>query len=168
MDDTEALFTHTFWGDLVDLPFDPGQVPPGKFSMEVLGQTEVWIGETSGPRLLATMDTQWRRNVAAYLTGRARELHHFEAIYEMTGAGASAAAYITLLLSGAPLIGDIDSYTWIESTPLFRALRAMDAGIASPAVLRAWAEAAHLSWRVDPSAKIWLPQDADRLWVWAA
>ncbi len=136
--------------------------------MEVLGQTEVWVGETTGPRLLATMIPPMASKCGCVPHRRARELHRFEAIYEVTGAGASAAAYISLLLSGAPLIGDIDAYTWIESTPLFRALRAMDPGLASPAVLRAWAEAAHLSWRVDPSAKIWLPQDPDRLWVWDA
>ena len=162
----EALFSQTFWGDPVDEPFDPGQVPLGRFSTVVLGQTKIWIGETTGPRLLTTMSRQWRRNVGAYLHGRACELHAFEAIYEVTGAGASAAAYISLLLSGAPLIGDIDPHTWIESTPIFRALRAMDPGLASPAVLRAWAEAAHRSWREDPSAKIWLPQDPERLWVW--
>ncbi|HTC68048.1 MAG TPA: hypothetical protein VK662_00645 [Acidothermaceae bacterium] len=166
MDDTEALFTQTFWGDPVDEPFDPEQVPLGRFSIAVLDQTKVWIGETTGPRLLATMSRKWRRNVAAYLSARAPELHRFEAMYEVTGAGASAAAYISLLLSGAPLIGDIDAYTWMESTPLFRALRALDPGLASPAVLRAWAEATHRSWREDRSAKIWLPQDPDRLWVW--
>ena len=92
MDETsEALFSRTFWGDAVDPPFDPGQVPPGRFSIAVLGQTEVWVGETTGPQRLATMSRQWRRNVGAYLHGRARELHRFETVYEVTGAGASAA-----------------------------------------------------------------------------
>jgi hypothetical protein len=166
VDDTEALFTRTFWGDEVDPPFDPGKVPLGRFSIAVLGQTEYWVGETDGPQLLASMDRQWRRNVAAYLHGRARELHQFEATYEVTGAGASAAEYIALIMSGAPLIGDMDAYEWVESTPLFRALRAMDPGLAPAAVLRAWAEEAHRSWRADPTAKIWLPQDPERLWEW--
>jgi hypothetical protein len=40
MDETEALFTHTFWGEAADEPFDPAQVVPGTFAMDVLGQAD--------------------------------------------------------------------------------------------------------------------------------
>ena len=74
--------------------------------------------------------------------------------------------------TGIPLIGEVDPHAWLESTPLVRALRRRTPGIASPAVLGAWANGVHARsaragtdiWKV-PGSVVPMPQDPTRNWT---
>jgi hypothetical protein len=140
--DDDALFTRTQWGDPVEEPFDATRVRPGSLDARVLDQPEWWVDGRGRAHRLVDLAPAWRRAIATYLYRNAALLHAVCALCEATGACDSAAMYMTTIASGAPMIADVDPFTWLESTEFFRALRSAQPDNAEPAVLRASADAA--------------------------
>jgi hypothetical protein len=87
-------------GEPVDGPYDPAAIEAGALDARVLGQTTYWVDGNGESHLLTEMAPQWRLNIGAFLVVKARCLHAVEGLYEASGAGAPAGAYLAMLASG--------------------------------------------------------------------
>lgn len=112
-----------------ELPFTAfGQFGEDQLDLRVFDQSEFWVDRLGTPHRLEEMDLSYRRNVISHLCTH-RESFHLGAIRreliqhlgdELLGA---PSAYALTTELGVPRTADLDALTWLEATPLMRALR---------------------------------------------
>lgn len=119
-----------------ELPFTAfGQWGPGNIDLRVFDQDEWWVDVFGAPHRLDEMSDCYRRNVLSFLTERTEE---WFAVNLRRAALTSLGNLLQGRVDGELMacsfngsIGDVDAYTWLESTPLVRKLRKLTAGTCS-------------------------------------
>ena len=157
-------------GPAPDPPFDPRRVTPGTLDRRVLDQTQLWVDSHATVHRLPDMGDAYRANVVAHLHLHATWMWAVAAFDELLDD--PVALHAAHRETGIPLIGEVDPHTWLESTPLVRALRQLTPSIAPPAVLTAWANGVQARsaragtdiWKI-PGSVVPMPQDPTRNWA---
>lgn len=122
-----------------ELPFAAfGQFGEDMLDLRVFDQDVWWVDRRGRPHLVAQMSGEYVANVISFLTQFregyfvvCRRRAHIQALGDLylfgdPGGDALAAAL------GAPTWDDLTAETWLESTPLMRALRRRAHGAGSP------------------------------------
>lgn len=107
-----------------------GQFGPGQLDRRVFDQDRYWVDAYGVGHELVQMSEQYRKNVLAFLRGRAEEFH---AGYMLYVAGCVAVDALQGRVSGdllsmelgVPLVHEMEPNDWLESTPLVRRLLAL-------------------------------------------
>ncbi|WP_416957833.1 hypothetical protein ACNKF0_09555 [Nocardioides sp. T5] len=113
-----------------ELPFTAfGHLGPDRLDLRVFDQDLAWIDRTGRPHLLAEMSEEYVSNVIAFLV-ELREQYFvdtqrrwfIQSLGDQLLFGEPGCDVIAVA-AGGPTWGEMSAETWLEATPLMRALR---------------------------------------------
>lgn len=117
-----ASETWTPWGSR-------GSSDPGALDLTVLDQGQRWVDITGTPHLLEQMSTTYLGNVEVLLVEHVEDLFYGYAAWVLRGEIRDALEgrlnpETVARQAGMPSLARLDPRTWLNATPLMRALRA--------------------------------------------